>query len=82
MPVESDDEMDVDGDARAPKKQRKASTQISKATKRKTATPEPEEKTIGTMESYMHMTGWDGLVKSVDTVERGEDDVLAVYFTL
>jgi len=79
---ESGDEMDVDDEARAPKKPRKSSTQTSKAVKMKTATPEPEEKTIGTMEPYMHMNSWDGLVKSVDTVERGADDVLVVYFTL
>ena len=80
--VESGDEMDVDGEARAPKKPRKASTQTSKATKRKTVMPDPEEKTIGTMESYMNMTRWDGLVKSIDTVEREADGGLIVYFTL
>jgi len=44
--------------------------------------PDPEEKTIGTMESYMNMTRWDGLVKSIDTVEREADGGLIVYFTL
>jgi len=77
--VESD-EMDVDeiSVTRAPKKARKA----PKATKTKTATPEPEAKMIGTMESYLHMNEWDGLVKSVDTVERADDNNLIVYFTL
>lgn len=81
--VESDD-MDVDevAETRAPKKARKT-TQTSKATKMKTATPEPGEKMIGTMESYLHMSEWDGLVKSVDTVEReGGSNSLTVYFTL
>lgn len=79
--VESD-EMDVDevAETRAPKKARKT-TQTSKATKMKTATPEPEQK-IGTMESYLHMNEWDGLIKSVDTVEREGDNNLVVYFTL
>jgi chromobox protein 5 len=80
--VESD-EMDVDevAETRAPKKARKT-TQTSKATKMKTATPESEQKMIGTMESYLHMEEWDGLVKSVDTVEREGDNNLVVYFTL
>ncbi|KIM44816.1 hypothetical protein M413DRAFT_442783 [Hebeloma cylindrosporum] len=77
--VESD-EMDVDeGEPRVPKKARRASI---KTTKVKTATPEPEERTIGNMNSYLHMKQWDGLVKSVDTVERDGDNNLVVYFTL
>lgn len=77
------DEMDVDevAETRAPKKAKKTN-QTSKTTKMKTATPEPEEKMIGTMDSYLHMTEWDGLIKSVDTVEREGDHNLMVYFTL
>ncbi|KAF8972695.1 hypothetical protein BDZ97DRAFT_1782226 [Flammula alnicola] len=80
--VESEDEMDVDEvtEVRAPKKARKSLTQTSKA-KPRTETPEEEEKVIGNMGEYMHMKDWEGLVKSVDTVER-QDDKLVVFFTL
>ncbi|RDB15795.1 Chromatin-associated protein swi6 [Hypsizygus marmoreus] len=40
-----------------------------------------EDITFGDMSQYMNVADWEGLVKSVDTIERGADDLL-VYFTL
>jgi len=37
---------------------------------------------IGDMEKYMHHESWEKLIKSVDTVEKGSDDKLYVFFTL
>lgn len=80
--ADSDEEMEVDevAETRAPKKARKV--QASKPKPRE-KTPEEEGKIIGNMQDYMHMKSWEGLVKSVDTVEReSEDGQLVVYFTL
>ncbi|KJA25706.1 hypothetical protein HYPSUDRAFT_37143 [Hypholoma sublateritium FD-334 SS-4] len=80
--LDSDEEMEVDevAETRAPKKARKS--QASKPKPRE-KTPEEEGKIIGNMHDYMHMKIWEGLVKSVDTVEReSEDGQLVVYFTL
>lgn len=37
---------------------------------------------VGEMENYMELESWEKLIKSVDTVEKGDDDQLYVYFTL
>jgi hypothetical protein len=34
------------------------------------------------MEKYMQEESWEKLIKNVDTVERGPDDKLYVFFTL
>lgn len=71
--------MDVD-EPRA-KKAKKGSTT---AVKKRTETPdeaEDEERTVGNMDAYRHMSSWEGLIKSIDTVERKGDE-LVVYFTL
>lgn len=80
--VDSDVEMDVDEvvETRAPKKARKSQASKPKPIEK---TPEEEGKIIGNMHDYMHMKNWEGLVRSVDTVEReSEDGQLVVYFTL
>ncbi|KAF9564226.1 hypothetical protein CPC08DRAFT_705400 [Agrocybe pediades] len=82
---ESEDEMDVDEPAEKPaKKARKSSTQVSsKANLRNkgTESPEIQEKPIGNMKKFEHMNNWEGLIKTIDTVEQG-DEGLMVYFTL
>jgi hypothetical protein len=37
---------------------------------------------IGDMDKYMQHESWEKLIKSVDTVEKGSDDKLYVFFTL
>ncbi len=74
----SDDEMSVDQpEPRATKKAKKKATQSETS-----EAPEKEEKIIGDMKNYMHLTSWEGVVSSVDTVERSDEDNLTVYFTL
>ncbi|KAF9482605.1 hypothetical protein BDN70DRAFT_874778 [Pholiota conissans] len=79
---EEDDEMDVDEEAHAPKKAKKSTTQAAKAKARAPDTPEAEEPVIGNMDDYMHMKSWEALVKTVDTIEKRQDQSLVVYFTL
>jgi hypothetical protein len=78
----SDDEMSVDQPAlRATKRAKK--NQNVKATQSETSEgPDKEDKIIGNMKNYMHLTSWEGVVSSVDTVERSDVDNLTVYFTL
>jgi len=73
-----DDEMEGDHEPRAAKKAKK--NQITKPSR--TETPEEVQKVVGDMSRFMHLLDWEGLVSSVDTVERGSDDFLNVYFTL
>ncbi|KAJ3511240.1 hypothetical protein NLJ89_g4219 [Agrocybe chaxingu] len=79
--VDSEDEMDVDQpETRAPKKARKnANAAASKASKKRSKSP--EERALVSMEQYMHLEDWEGLVKSVDTVETLSGTLVA-YFTL
>jgi hypothetical protein len=37
---------------------------------------------IGDMEQYMHHESWEKLIKTVDTVGKGPDNKLYVFFTL
>ena len=37
---------------------------------------------VGMMEKYMNQENWEKLIDTVDTVERGIDGELYVYFTL
>jgi hypothetical protein len=37
---------------------------------------------FGNMEQYMHLESWEKLIKTVDTVEKGPENELYVYFTL
>lgn len=78
----SNEDMDVDQPVpRVAKKARKDQNITATQSETPDALDE-EEKTIGNMKNYMHLTNWEGVVSSVDTVERSEDDVLTVYFTL
>ncbi len=73
-----EDEMEIDQESRAAKKaKRNTITEISR-----TETPEEAQKVVGNMSRFMHLSDWEGLVSSVDTVERGPDNFLNVYFTL
>lgn len=69
--------MEVDHEPRAKKAKKNYATKPSG-----TETPEEVQKIVGNMSRFMHLTDWEGLVSSVDTVERGQDDFLNVYFTL
>jgi len=71
--------MEVDHEPRAKKPRKNQPTKPSG-----TETPEEVQKVVGNMSRFMHLADWEGLVSSVDTVERGPgpDDFLNVYFTL
>jgi len=81
--VGSGDEMDVDEEKPA-KKAKKDSAQPSKTNAKKvnTTSPEEDEVHLGTMKKYMSMASWEGLIKTIDTVERSDDDELKIFFTL
>lgn len=40
---------------------------------------EPE---LGTMQPFMYMRTWDGMVQSIQTVEQADDNTLRVYFVM
>ncbi|PPQ94456.1 hypothetical protein CVT25_002547 [Psilocybe cyanescens] len=82
--LELADDMDVDEIEKPPKKARtSAQPPKSKVKKIRSSSPESEEQVIGTMKQYMNLKNWEGLVKTVDTVERQESsNKLVVYFTL
>lgn len=76
--------MQVDEPEKPAKKARKSTTsQASKAPAKKarSETPEVQDKVIGNMDAYKHLKNWEGLVKSVDTVEQNGDELM-VFFTL
>ena len=73
--TKSDSEMEVDQPQPQAKKPRKSQT-------KKSQTDTPETNTVGKMTQYMQLDDWEGLVASVDTVERESDNSLTVYFTL
>ena len=73
--TKSDSEMEVDQPQPQAKKPRRSQT-------KKSQIEMPEANTVKNMNDYMHLDDWEGLVSSVDTVERESDDTLTVYFTL
>jgi len=74
----SDDEADSDrGRARVTKKARK-----STGAKKSSDVVMDIDDDIGDMNQYMQHESWEKLIKSVDTVEKGPDDQLYVFFTL
>jgi len=76
---DSDDESD--GDQERPKTAKKP--RKSTGVKRSFSPAAMDvDNSIGDMEKYMHHESWEKLVKSVDTVEQGEDGKLYVFFTL
>ncbi|KAF7309452.1 hypothetical protein MIND_00316000 [Mycena indigotica] len=42
----------------------------------------PSEEELGNMDEYRDTPSWDHLIQRVDTVERADDNILYVYFTL
>ncbi|OAX41028.1 hypothetical protein K503DRAFT_768025 [Rhizopogon vinicolor AM-OR11-026] len=69
---------DID-DARAKKKPRKS--QGASAKKVRLAEDE-EEVTVGNMKKHMTIASWETLVETIDTIERGDDGQLYVYFKI
>jgi len=67
--------MEVDQPQPQAKKPRRSQT-------KKSQTEISEEHIVGSMATFMHLDDWEGLVSSVDTVERESDNSLSVYFTL
>ena len=70
------DDEDGAGVSKASKKRSNTSA------RRASAAAEDEEDSFGMMEKYMNQENWEKLVDTVDTVERGTDGELYVYFTL
>ncbi|TFK17880.1 hypothetical protein FA15DRAFT_675732 [Coprinopsis marcescibilis] len=64
------------------KKAKKTTTNKSASSTRREETADPVASEIGDMNQYMHVADWETLVKTVDTVERGDDSHLVIYFTL
>jgi hypothetical protein len=73
--TKSDSEMEVDQPQPQAKKPRRSQAKNSQ-------TETPEANIVGNMSTYMQLDDWEGLVSSVDTVERESDNSLTVYFTL
>ena len=44
--------------------------------------PEYEETYVDSMDKYQDVRDWEELVQSVDTIERGADNMLKVYMTM
>jgi len=88
--AESEDDMEVDQvEAPAPKKAKKnqarsSVSKVTKAAKVRTESPEADddEPIVGDMSKFQKMDNWEGLIRSVDTVERAANGSLVVYFTL
>lgn len=73
--TKSDSDMEVDAPQPQPKKPRKSQA-------KKPQEEGPPEQILGDMSSFMHLASWEGLIETVDTVERESDNSLTVYFTL
>jgi len=80
---DSDVEAESDG-GKAKVKRAKKSTSGTKTTKSSSSMDVDgvDADDIGQMENYMELESWEKLIKSVDTVEKGDDGHLYVYFTL
>lgn len=93
---DSDDGMEVDEEEERPKKKtkpaRKSSTppppRKSNGAKREVEESEQETEEDLTkahaqnvMERYKNLKSWESIVTDIDTVEKGEDDEVMVYFT-
>lgn len=86
--VKDDSDIEVESDEGKSRvmKRAKKSTGGTKAAKKSSAVSmdvdEVNPDDIGQMENYMELESWEKLIKSVDTVEKGDDGHLYVYFTL
>ncbi|KAG0698222.1 hypothetical protein DFH29DRAFT_942360 [Suillus ampliporus] len=68
-------------DARAKKKPRKSQGASAKKVNKQLADDE-EEIAIGSMKKHLTIASWENLVETIDTIERGEDGNLYVYFKI
>ncbi|KAG2040076.1 hypothetical protein BDR03DRAFT_998406 [Suillus americanus] len=75
--VSSDD----DDDARAKKKPRKSQGASAKKVTKQLAEDE-EVVTFGSMKKHMTIASWENLVETIDTIERGDEGDLYVYFKI
>jgi len=81
---ESDKEQEAssdDDEARAKKKPRKSQGASAKKVTKPLAEDE-EEVTFGSMKKHMTIASWENLVETIDTIERGEEGDLYVYFKI
>lgn len=83
----SGDEGVSEGERLSAAKKSRKSNGTSKSAKRSISTAamdvdEEPDSDIGNMSKYKHLESWEGLIKSVDTVERNDNGELLVYFTL
>jgi len=69
------------GDARAKKKPRKSQGAAAKKAK-KPLVGDEEDITVGSMKKHMTISSWENIVETIDTIERGEDGNLYVYFKM
>ncbi|KIK49071.1 hypothetical protein CY34DRAFT_70603 [Suillus luteus UH-Slu-Lm8-n1] len=70
-----------DDEARAKKKPRKSQGASAKKVTKQLAEDE-EEVTFGSMKKHMTIASWEALVESIDTIERGDEGDLYVYFKI
>ncbi|KAG2362190.1 hypothetical protein BDR07DRAFT_1357973 [Suillus spraguei] len=79
---EKEQEASSDGDdARAKKKPRKSQGASAKKVTKQLAEDE-EEVTFGNMKKHMTIASWENLVETIDTIERGDEGNLYVYFKI
>ncbi|KAG1776604.1 hypothetical protein EV702DRAFT_1179815 [Suillus placidus] len=69
-----------DDDARAKKKPRKSQGASAKVTKQ--LAEDEEVVTFGSMKKHMTIASWENLVETIDTIERGDEGNLYVYFKI
>lgn len=70
-----------DDDARAKKKPRKSQGASAKKVTKQLAEDE-EVVTFGSMKKHMTIASWENLVETIDTIERGDEGDLYVYFKM
>ncbi|KAG1877364.1 hypothetical protein F4604DRAFT_2005494 [Suillus subluteus] len=70
-----------DDDARAKKKPRKSQGASAKKLTKQLAEDE-EVVTFGSMKKHMTIASWENLVETIDTIERGDEGNLYVYFKI
>jgi chromobox protein 5 len=70
-----------DDDARAKKKPRKSQGASAKKVTKQLAEDE-EMVTFGSMKKHMTIASWENLVETIDTIERGDEGDLYVYFKI
>ncbi|KAG2142822.1 uncharacterized protein EDB93DRAFT_1252086 [Suillus bovinus] len=70
-----------DDEARAKKKPRKSQGASAKKATKQLAEDE-EVVTFGSMKKHMTIASWENLVETIDTIERGDEGDLYVYFKI